>query len=298
MKNKEERKIIVVLGPTASGKSALAVQLAKKLNGEVISADSRQVYRGMDIGTGKITKKEMKKVPHYLLDIADPKKIFTVAEYKKLAFKTLGKIFKKNKTPVICGGTGFYIQALVDGIIIPEVAPDWKLRKKLEKKSTKYLYGILKKIDPKRAGSIDKNNPRRLIRAIEIVKKTKKAIPELKADPLPYPVLFIGIKKPNNELKELIIKRLKKRLKQGMIAEIKKLRQDGIPWKRLESFGLEYKYLALYLQKKIDYQTMFGLLQKKIEHYAKRQMTWFKKNKRISWIKNYKEAKKLTKNFL
>jgi tRNA dimethylallyltransferase len=297
MKNKKEEKIIVVLGPTASGKSTLAVQLAKKLNGEIISADSRQVYRDMDIGTGKITKKEMQNIPHYLLDVADPKKIFTVAEYRKLALKALDKIFKKNKTPIVCGGTGFYIQALVDGIIIPEVAPDWKLRKKLEKKSTKYLHNILKKMDRKRAGSIDKNNPRRLIRAIEIVIKTKKAVPELKTNPLPYNILFLGIKKSDKELEKLIEKRLEKRLKQGLVAEIKKLRENGVSWKRLESFGLEYKYVALYLKRKINHQEMTKLLQKEIKQYAKRQMTWFNRDKRIKWVKNYKESEKLA-NFL
>jgi tRNA dimethylallyltransferase len=292
-----KQKIIVILGPTASGKSALAVRLAKKINGEIISADSRQVYSGMNIGTGKITKKETRGIAHYLLDVASPKKIFTVVEYKNLATKALGKIFKQNKTPIICGGTGFYIRALVDGIVIPEVAPDWKLRKNLEKKSVKELYSLLKKLDPKRAENIDKNNPRRLIRAIEIVKKTKKAVPEFKTNPLPYSILFIGVKKSDQELKKLIALRLKKRLKQGMVAEIKKLHKDGISWKRLEEFGLEYRYIAQYLQKKINYSEMQSILQKEIEHYAKRQMTWFGKDKRIKWVKNYQGAERLFKNF-
>jgi tRNA dimethylallyltransferase len=294
---KNNQKIIVVLGPTASGKSALAVRLAKKINGEIISADSRQVYRDMNIGTGKITKREMRDIPHYLLDVVGPKKIFTVTEYRDLAQKVLEKILQKNKTPIVCGGTGFYIRALIDGLAIPEVAPDWKLREKLEKKSTKELSKILQKIDSKRAQNIDKNNPRRLIRAIEIVKKTKKTIPELKLQPLPYPVLFIGVKKSDTDLKKSIAARLKKRLKQGMVNEVKKLRQTGLSWKRLTSFGLEYKYLAFYLQKKINYQEMVNLLQKEIEHYARRQMTWFGKDKRINWIKNQKEAEKLATQF-
>lgn len=293
-----KKKIIVILGPTASGKSSLAVRLAKKIKGEVISADSRQVYRGMDLGTGKITKEEMKGIPHYCIDVASPKKRFTVAQFKKQAEKAIKKILKKNKIPVICGGTGFYIQAVIDGIIIPQVKPDWKLRKKLGKKSTKELYGLLKKMDPKRSENIDKFNPRRLIRAIEIVKKTKKAVPGLKFKPIPYPVLMIGFKKEEKRLKKLIEKRLLKRLGGGMIDEVKKLRKSGISWKKLEEFGLEYRYVAKYLQKKMTYQEMINILQKDIEHYAKRQMTWFKRDKRIHWIKKYKETDILVNNFL
>jgi tRNA dimethylallyltransferase len=298
IKNKNPKKIVVILGPTASGKSDLAVKIAKNINGEIISADSRQVYKGMNLGTGKITKKEMKRISHYLLDVVSPKQRFTVSRYRKLALKAIDDIFKKEKIPVICGGTGFYIQALIDGIMIPEVAPGWKLRRKLEKKSTKNLYNILKKLDPGRAKFIDKNNPRRLIRAIEIVKKTKNPVPRLKAKPLPYPVLFLGIKKSQKDLKKLIEKRLIKRLKAGMISEVKKLHKNGISWKRLEEFGLEYRYGALYLQKKINYQKMKNLLQKETEHFSKRQTTWFKRDKRIKWIKNYKRAENLIKNFI
>jgi len=300
------RKLIVILGPTASGKSGLAIKLAKKFKGEVISADSRQVYKGMDIGTGKITKKEMQGVPHHLLDVASSKTRFTVIQYGKLAIRAIDKIFKKNKIPVICGGTGFYIQAVIDGLVIPEVAPDWKLRKKLEKKSTEELYEILKKLDPRRARTIDKKNPRRLIRAVEIVMKTGKPVPLPRLRPLgfggqAYPVLIIGIKKSREELKKLIKKRLLKRLKIGMIAEVKKLHKAGLSWKRLEEFGLEYRWVARYLQKTlgVDGKTPgVEALQRDIEHYAKRQMTWFKRDKRICWVENYKEAERLTKIFL
>ena len=292
-----KKKLIVILGPTASGKSELAVKIAKTFNGEVISADSRQVYKGMDIGTGKITKKEMEGIPHHLLDVASPKRKFTVAQYQKLALKAINKIFRKGKIPILCGGTGFYIQAVVDGIVIPEVPPDWKLRKKLEKKSVKELYQILKKLDPKRAKTIEKENSRRLIRAIEIARKIGQ-VPALKKKPLPYPVLMLGIIKEKKGLSSLIKKRLLKRLKRGMIAEVKRLKNSGLSWKRLEEFGLEYRWVARYLQKKISYQEMLEKLQKDIEHFAKRQMTWFKRDKRIHWIKNYQEAEKLTKKFL
>ncbi len=293
-----QKKLIVILGPTASGKSALSVKLAKKFNGEIVSADSRQVYKGMDLGSGKITKKEMGGIPHYLLDVASPKRKFTVAQYQKLALKAINKILKKGKLPILCGGTGFYIQAVIDGIIIPEVKPDWKLRKELELISTEKLFKKLKKLDPNRAKTIDKNNRRRLIRALEIILKTKKPVPLLKKKPLPYPVLMIGIKKGKEELKSLIKKRLLKRLKKGMVEEIKKLHKLGVNWQRLEEFGLEYRFISQYLQGKLSYKEMVEKLQKEIEHFAKRQMTWFKKDKRIHWIKDYKKAEKLVKEFL
>lgn len=292
------KKIIVILGPTASGKSDLAVRLAKKIGGEVISADSRQVYKKMDIGTGKISQKEAKGIPHHLLDVASPKRRFTVAQYQKLAKKAIEKIFKKGKTPIICGGTGFYIQAVIDGILIPEVKPDFGLRLNLEQLKTAELFKKLKKLDPRRAKTIDEHNRRRLIRALEIVIKTKKPVPALKTKPLPCSILMIGIRKEKKEISSLIRKRLLKRLKQGMIEEIKKLRKTGVSWKKLEEFGLEYRWVSRFLQKKISYKEMIEKLQKDIEHFAKRQMTWFKRDKRISWVKNQKEAEKLVKAFL
>jgi tRNA dimethylallyltransferase len=290
-------KLIVVLGPTASGKSSLAVKLAKKFNGEIISADSRQVYKKMNIGTGKITKKEMEGIPHYLLDVTDPKKIFNASQYKKGAEKAIANIQKKGKLPFLAGGTGFYIKFVIDGIESPEVPADWKMRKELEKRTTEDLFKMLKKLDPRRAKQIDRNNPRRLIRAIEIIKKTGKRIPEIRQNPLPLDIIQIGIKKYPDELKKLIRKRLLKRLEEGMVKEVKKLHKE-ISWKRLEEFGLEYRYVAFYLQNKISYKEMVERLQKEIEHFAKRQMTWFKRDSRIHWVKNYKEALALAKKFV
>ena len=294
---KKHNKLVVIVGPNASGKSDLAVKLAKTFNGEVVSADSRQVYKGMDIGTGKITKEEMQGVPHYLLDIASPKRRFSVAQYQKKAIEAIKKIQRKGKLPILCGGTGFYVQAVVDGLVFPKVKPDWRFRKKLEQKSAKELYEYLKKLDPERAKTIEKDNKRRLIRAIEIVLKTGKPVPKLQKQKL-FDVLMIGIKRDKKELKERIRKRLLKRLKQGMIEEVKKLKESGLSWKRLEEFGLEYRYIAYYLQGRLSYKEMVEQLQKAIEDFAKRQMTWFKRDKRIHWIKNFKEAKKLTREFL
>ncbi|MBI4101333.1 MAG: tRNA (adenosine(37)-N6)-dimethylallyltransferase MiaA [Candidatus Nealsonbacteria bacterium] len=294
----KNKKIIVILGPTASGKSELAVKLAKKFQGEVISADSRQIYRGLDIGTGKITKKEMRGVPHHLLDVTDPKRVFTVTQYRNLALKAIDKIFSKNKVPILCGGTAFYIKSVIEGTVIPQVKPNWKLRKRLEKKSALELFRTLKKLDPRRAKNIDPANPRRLIRAIEIVLATKNPVPEFRQKPLPYPVLILGTKKEKKELSLLIKKRLLKRLKKGMLSEVRKIHRKGVSWKKLESFGLEYRWISRFLQKKIAYGEMLERLQKDIEHFAKRQMLWWKRDKKIRWIKNKKEAGKLAKNFL
>lgn len=294
--------LITIVGPTASGKSELAVKLAKKFNGEVISADSRQVYKNMDIGTGKVTRKETKGIPHYLLDVVSPKRKFTIVQYRRLALKVISKIFKKNKLPILCGGTGFYIQAVVDGIVIPEVPPDWRLRKSLERKSVKELYRILKKLDPKRAKTIEKKNPRRLIRAIEIVKKIGR-VPALKKKPLPYPVLIIGIKRDKKELEGLIRKRFFKWLKQGFLKEVLKLRKNGLSWQRIEEFGIHYRTAAQYLQNKIIDKEMVEKSIIELQNYAKRQMTWFKRDKRIKWVnphtkKGLKRVIKVCQEFL
>jgi len=290
-------KLIAILGPTAVGKTNLSIKLAKKFNGEIISADSRQIYRGMNIGSGKITKKEMEGIPHHLLDVANPKKRFSLSEYKQLADRAIEKIIKKKKTPFLVGGTGFYIQAVVDNIIIPKVKPDWNLRKILEKLTTKELFYLLKKRDRMRSLNIDKNNRRRLIRALEIVLKTGKIVPRFQAKPY-FDVLIIGINKPQEKIKKLIKKRLEKRLKKGMIAEIKKLKKQGLSWKRLEELGLEYKLVAQYLQNKISKEKMAKRIEIESLQYTKRQMTWFKKDKRIHWVKNQREAEKLITIFL
>lgn len=288
--------VIVIVGPTASGKSDLAVKLAKKFKGEIISADSRQVYRRLDIGTGKITKKEMAGIPHYLLDVASPKKQFTVVEFKRLAEKKIAEILRKNKLPIIVGGTGFWIDALILNLSLPNVPPDQKLRRRLSPKKPHELFEILKKIDPKHAKKIDCKNPRRLIRAIEVATALGK-IPPVKRQPL-YNALWIGVALPKKKLYERIRARLQKRLDSGMINEARSLRKFGLSWKRFYELGLEYKFLADFLKKKIGKKEFIENLSRSIRQYAKRQTTWFKKNKKIRWIKTRGEAEKLTVNFM
>jgi tRNA dimethylallyltransferase len=239
----------------------------------------------------------MSGIRHYLLDVARPRSVFTVTRYRKLALAAIKKIRKSGKIPIICGGTGFYVRSIIDGIVIPEVKPDWNLRGKLEKKSANELFLILKKIDPRRAKTIEAKNPRRLIRAIEIVKATKKPVPEIKKIPLPYQILILGITKKERELKKSIAKRTGARLKSGMIAEVKKLKASGLSWKKLESFGLEYRAVALFLQNKLGRAEMIENINKEDWQYAKRQMTWFYHDKRVRWINSLGQAINLSREY-
>ena len=299
MKTEQKNKIIVILGQTATGKSDFAVQIAREMSGlnhskgmvdrtsqrevlgEIISADSRQVYKEMDLGTGKITKKEMRGIPHHLLDVVSPKKVFSVSDFKKLAEKKIREIVSRGHIPIICGGTGFYIDTLL-GNSLPDVPPNKELRKKLETKKITELLSLLKKLDPARAETIDAKNPVRLIRAIEIATALGSVPPTIQNTK--YNILKIGLTLPDDILKEKIHTRLLARIKKGMLREIKKLRESGLSWKRMYDLGLEYRYGALYLQGKITKDEMIKKLNTEIWHYAKRQKTWFKRDKDILWI--------------
>lgn len=286
----QKPKIIVILGQTATGKSDFAVEVARQFDGEVVSADSRQVYKGMDLGTGKVTKKEMRGIPHYMLDIVSPRnKTFSASDFQKLASKKIDEIIKKGKVPIICGGTGFYLDAIVNGNIFPEVPPNKKLRKELYSKSTIALFEYLQKIDPRRAKDIDPKNKVRLIRAIEIAKALGK-VPKINKNDSFFDVIKIGLIFPNEELKQRIYTRLIKRMELGMLKEMENLHKSGVSWKKMESFGLEYRYSAFYLQGKINKEEMVEKLFSQIWHFAKRQKTWFKRDKNIIWINPSKKA--------
>lgn len=291
----------MILGPTASGKSDVAIKLAQKYNGEIISADSRQVYRGMDIGTGKVTEEEQSMAVHHMLDVVNPNDEFNISHFKKSAEKIIEDILNRKKLPIICGGTGFWIKTIVDNVQLPEVKPDKELRNTLSNKSTEELFKMLEKLDPERAKNIDPKNKVRLIRAIEIC-KTLGTVPKLKVKRQTSNVkrefLQIGIDVPKKILNEKIKKRLGQRFGIGMIEEVHNLNKNGVPWERLEYFGLEYRWIARYLQNKISLSEMKEKLYFDIIHYAKRQMTWFKKDKRILCLKDYSEIEKAVKKFL
>lgn len=299
MKSLDQKpKIIVVLGPTSSGKSDLAVKIACDFNGEIISADSRQVYKGLDIGSGKITKKEMCGVPHHLLDVVTARTIFSVADFQKHTERAIDDILRRGKVPIIAGGTGFYIQSIVDGFVLPEITHDKVLRKKLESLTLEKLQTKLQKMDPDRFAEIDQQNPVRLIRAIEIATHLKK-VPKLESNPK-YESLQIGLNWPIEILHKRIHGRLLTRMKAGMVSEVRKLHESGITWKRMEALGLEYRYVTRFLRGQLDREQMISELETKIKQFAKRQMTWFSRDKRIIWFKptEYSKIKKLTKDFI
>ncbi|MEO8638188.1 MAG: tRNA (adenosine(37)-N6)-dimethylallyltransferase MiaA [Candidatus Taylorbacteria bacterium] len=293
-----KQKIIVILGPTASGKSDLAVKMARTFNGEIISADSRQVYKGLNLGSGKISAREMHRIPHHLLDVANPKKRFSVESFKNLARVKIKEIAERGNVPIICGGTGFYIQTLIDNTNFPEVAPNPKLRKKLGLQSASRLFSMLKKLDYVCASTIDPRNKVRLIRAIEIAKSLGH-VPKI-TQSSPYDSLQIGIDLPDKVLKEKISDRLLARLRKGMIREVINLRKKGLSWKRLDELGLEYRFISRYLRKIITREEMIQSIQIESWHFAKRQRTWFRKNKRIMWFRPGEKRKILSAitNFL
>lgn len=311
-------KIITIIGPTASGKTGLAVKLALKHQGEVISADSRQVYKGMDIGTGKdlaeyrIKQKNgrYKDIPYHLIDVVSPNTDFSLAKFYKLAFRSMDDVLIRNKLPIIAGGTGLYAQAVVDGYELSSVKADYVYRDKLEKLSVEKLYVKLKKIDYKFAEQLhesDQKNRRRLARYIEIktqeskLRDKKNFSKKLNKN---YNFLILGITWPREILCERIYKRLIVRLeKEKMIDEVERLHfENKVAWKRLENFGLEYRYISYFLKGEMSYDEMIEKLNIAIRQFAKRQMSWYrrweKQGTKIHWIKNFSEADKLTRDFL
>lgn len=322
MNNKN--KIIIICGPTATGKSALAVELAKAFNGEIISADSRQVYRGLDIGSAKITPDEMQGIPHHLIDVANPTEVFTVAEFKKLADEKIHEIISRGKIPILCGGTGMYISAVIDNQEFPEVPPNASLRAELEQLSPEDLFAKLQQLDPVRSENIDKNNPVRLIRAIEIATAIGSVPPLRLAEPrhLPFAgeeaapinfdddsegshpspsrrgvggeVLIIGLRLPKDELDAKIAKRITDRIP-GLFNEIRNLHSQGISSEQLRRFGLEYRYGNDYVTGKILLPDFIEELTTKTIQFAKRQITWWKRDERVHWMNPITDKQKILK---
>lgn len=299
-------RIIAIVGPTASGKSELAVEIAKKYNGEIISADSRQIYKGLNLGTGKVTgrwvarhRKKIflyKTIPHYCIDYVSPNTQYTIVEFSECAKQAIADIAYRGKIPILVGGTGFWIDAVLYDTQFPHVPPNQKLRKILERKNPSELLQILTKLDPLRARTIEEKNPRRLIRAIEIA-RALGTIPILHTAS-PYRALWLGIKIPKDIVRLRIHRRLLRRLNAGMIREARLLHTQGLSWKRFYELGLEYHALAEFLRGKITKQDMITNLERAIIQYARRQMVWFRKNKKIRWIQTQQDALRLIEKFL
>ncbi len=272
-------KMIVIEGTNASGKSAIGVELARRFGGEIISADSRQVYLRLDLGSGKITPEEMRGVPHHLLDVRKPGEFFSMADFQRLSYKAIDGILSRGHLPFLVGGTGLYVDAVADGYNLSDRAPDHALREHLETFDTPALYEMLKQKLPDT--DIDPRNRHRVMRALERL----EADDYHPAGKTPrFTLLKLGITWPREILKQRIDERLEKRLQQGMVDEVRALLEEGTSEEFLIKLGLEYKYLTWYLTGKITYEQMVEELGNAIKKFAKRQMTWFRRDPRIIWL--------------
>ncbi len=299
-------KVLVLLGSTSAGKTSLGVKLAAHFQGEVVSADSRQVYQGMDIGTGKDLKEYQiggKIIPHHLIDVANPKNKFDLAQYQVAALKAIKDILKRKNLPLIIGGSGLYLQALVDNYELGNATPDHEARAAWEKLPAADLFKKIQKLKPEFAARInysDQHNPRRLARYLEIIKHGD--LEKVGKKDSPYDFLILGLNLPDNVLKIRIKERLLSRLNEGLVEEVKKLQETGLAWPSLEAFGLEYKFVSQYLQGRFEYEAMVEKLNTAIYRFAKRQKTWFKRwekqGAKIKWIKDLKGAEKEIKKWL
>jgi tRNA dimethylallyltransferase len=282
---------VIIAGPTGVGKSAIAVKLAQKLNAEIVSADSMQIYRGMDIGTGKITPEQADGIKHHLIDIAGPGENFSTAKYKVLAEKALDEIRRKGKVPILCGGTGLYINAVIKGLYdTGEIPEEFRLRaRELEsQKGADYLFELIKEKDPEEAAGIDRNNPRRLIRAVEIIlglgvrpsEMKKKTAETIYKDN--YRLFVINMKK--DILYARIDKRVERMFASGLVDEVKKLVESGVESDSTAMQGLGYKETLQYIKGEITIGEAMNLVKQGSRNYAKRQITWFKRYREAEWI--------------
>ena len=272
-------KLITVMGTNASGKSGLGVELAARYGGEIVSADSRQVFRGLDLGSGKITEEEMRGVPHHLLDVCRPGDFFSMADFQRQAYAAIDDILDRGKLPFLVGGTGLYVDAVIDGYELSDRPPDLQLREKLETYDTPSLYAMLREKLPET--DIDPKNRNRVMRALE----------RLAADDYfpgrcspRYETLKLGVTWDRETLKQRIDERLEKRLEQGMVQEVRDLMNAGVSQVFLDKLGLEYRYISRYLQGKMTYDQMLDELNRAIKRFAKRQMTWFRREENLHWL--------------
>ena len=289
--------LITILGPTAVGKTRLAALLADKFDGEIISADSRQVYKGMDIGTGKDLADYIvngKAIPYHLIDVIEPGEEFNIFLFQQNFYNSFGEIVSRGKIPFLVGGTGMYLHSILGGYDLPKVEFDKSRYDELNKLDVEKLKERLMLLNPKLHNTTDLLVKDRIIRAIMIVEGNSVVGEINRAEIKP---LVLGVRLEREKIKERITARLKQRLQNGMIDEVKNLLK-GVTFERLELFGLEYKFIARYLKGELNYNDMYQKLNSAIHSFAKRQMTWFKRDKKIHWINNFKEADKLTKNFV
>lgn len=284
-------EVIFIVGPTASGKTEYSLKLAKKLNGEIISADSMQAYKGMDIGTSKPSLKERRAVPHHLIDILKPNEEYNAALFKERAERIIEDIIKRKRMPIVVGGSGLYVKALVDGIFEGPSA-DWKLRKRLEKeaeaKGNEFLYKRLKQLDPKAASKIEPQNLRRIIRALEVIEKMKKPFSQLKLKAKgiasKYKIRMIGLTMPREKLYRRIDERAECMFEDGLVKEVKAILKKYPRLSRTASQALGYKEVIGCLNGSYSLDEAIRLTQRNTRRFAKRQLTWFRRDPRVKWI--------------
>ncbi|WP_313756498.1 tRNA (adenosine(37)-N6)-dimethylallyltransferase MiaA [Tissierella sp.] len=289
---KDKDNLFILIGPTAIGKTALSVELAKRINGEIISADSMQIYKYMNIGSAKITKEEMENIPHHLIDIVFPNEDFTVADFKNNAVKLIKDINSRGKLPIVAGGTGLYINSLVYNLNFTQVAPNEEIRVKLEylgdKYGNEYLHQQLEKIDIESAEKISVNDRKRIIRAIEIFKITDKPMSQHNKNfriPIEdYNLVMIGLNMDRKELYNRINLRVDIMIEEGLIEEVNNLLKMGYNKELVSMQGIGYKEIIMYLEGNISLEKSIELIKQGSRNYAKRQLTWFRRDNRIKWV--------------
>lgn len=298
--NKLKKPLIILTGPTAVGKTDLSIQLAKSVNGEIISADSMQVYKEMDIGSAKIRPEEMKGVPHYLVDEIEPEEEFNVVRFQTMAKNAMKIIYQKGKIPVIVGGTGFYIQALLYDIDFTDTTEDSDYRRKLEQlaqqKGNEYLHEMLRSVDPKAAEEIHANNRKRVIRALEYYRDTGEQISkhneQQRQNESPYQFAYFVLNRDRSELYRRIDRRVDLMMEQGLLEEVRRLKERGCTSDMVSMKGLGYKELLDYMDGTYSLEEAVRIIKRDTRHFAKRQITWFKREKDVHWIDlDYKTQK-------
>lgn len=281
-----DQPLIAILGPTAVGKSALAIKLAQEFHGEIISADSRQVYRGMDIGTAKPTSEEQALVPHHLIDLVNPDENFTIAQYQKIAYQTIAAIHIRGNIPFLVGGSGLYVRAVLEGLTIPSVEPNPARRRELEAQAPDQLFARLQTLDPVAADKIDPRNTRRVIRALEVCEATRGPFSALQTRDAPdYRVLRIGLTIPRDQLYERINERVDEMIARGLVAEVRGLIERGYALDLASMSGLGYRQIAMHVRGEIEFEEAVRLLKRDTRRFVHHQYSWFRvDDERIKWF--------------
>lgn len=303
--------VIIIVGPTASGKTKLSIELAKEINGEIISADSMQIYKYMDIGTAKADAEEMQGIQHYLVDEVTPDEEFSVARFQEKAYQYIEEILQKGKVPIIAGGTGLYVNSLIYNINFTETTSDWELRERLKKeaeeKGNQYLHDKLREVDPEAAGKLHVNDVKRVIRALEVYEYTKMPISyhqEIsRQNPPRFNYILIGLKMDRQKLYDRINRRVDIMLEKGLVEEVRKLVQRGYDRNTVAMQGLGYKEILAYFRGEMTLEEAVEIIKMDSRRYAKRQITWFKRYENIHWVDldecgNFDETLKNIKNYI